>query len=355
MGDKDGKTEKPTAKRLRDSRKRGEVAKSIDVVSAVALLVYAVLFVQLCEFAINHFAPYFVNYLTMLSDPSKAMDNLNKILIQGLLMMLIMAAPFMVIAIFIGIAGNFIQVGLLFTTDPLKPDFKRLNPINGFKQLFSLSALQNFAKSLMKLAIVGYLCYQEYVKAIPELTKLDGVGTGKILQFTLDTCKNLGTKIGVCLVIISVFDYAFQRYTYTKNLKMTKQEVKDEVKQMEGDPQVKAQRKQKHQEIVRNAVSKVKDATVVLANPTHLAIAIQYDAAGAGVPQVLAKGADDVAMRMKEEARKQNVPIIENKPLARALYPKVNPGDFIPAEFYEAIAEVIALVYKLEREAKGKI
>lgn len=355
MGDKDGKTEKPTPKRIRDSRKRGEVAKSPDVVAAVALFVFAMLFVPLCEFSINHFSPYFVNYLEMLANPDQMIGSLGKIAFQAILMIFIMTGPFMLIAIVIGIVGNIVQVGLLFTATPIKPDFKKLNPLNGLKQMFSLRALQNLAKSLVKLIIVGYLCYRKYVETIPTLTSLSEVGTGKVLLFMLNICKDLATQIGILLVVVSVFDYAFQRYTHMKSLKMSKQEIKDEMKQMEGDPQVKAQRKARHREMIRNAVAQVKDATVVLANPTHLAIAIKYDAEGAGVPQVLAKGADDVAMRIKEEAKRQNVPVIENKPLARALYPKVDAGDFIPVEFYEAIAEVIALVYKLEQEAKGKI
>ena len=234
--------------------------------------------------------------------------------------------------IVIGIVGNIVQVGLLFTATPIKPDFKKLNPLNGLKQMFSLRALQNLAKSLVKLIIVGYLCYKKYVETIPTLTSLSEVGTGKVLLFMLNICKDLATQIGILLVVVSVFDYAFQRYTHMKSLKMSKQEIKDEMKQMEGDLQVKVQRKAKHREMIRNAVAQVKDVTVVLANPTHLAIA-----------------------RIKEEAKKQNVPIIENKPLARALYPKVDDGDFIPVEFYEAIAEVIAFVYKLEQEEKGKI
>ena len=334
MGDKDGKTEKPTPKRIRDSRKRGEVAKSPDVVAAVALFVFAMLFVPLCEFSINHFSPYFVNYLEMLANPDQMIGSLGKIAFQAILMIFIMTGPFMLIAIVIGIVGNIVQVGLLFTATPIKLDFKKLNPLNGLKQMFSLRALQNLAKSLVKLIIVGYLCYKKYVETIPTLTSLSEVGTGKVLLFMLNICKDLATQIGILLVVVSVFDYAFQRYTHMKSLKMSKQEIKDEMKQMEGDPQVKAQRKAKHREMIRNAVAQVKDA---------------------GVPQVLAKGADDVAMRIKEEAKKQNVPIIENKPLARALYPKVDAGDFIPVEFYEAIAEVIALVYKLEQEAKGKI
>ena len=172
------------------------------------------------------------------ANPDQMIGSLGKIAFQAILMIFIMTGPFMLIAIVIGIVGNIVQVGLLFTATPIKPDFKKLNPLNGLKQMFSLRALQNLAKSLVKLIIVGYLCYKKYVETIPTLTSLSEVGTGKVLLFMLNICKDLATQIGILLVVVSVFDYAFQRYTHMKSLKMSKQEIKDEMKQMEGDPQV---------------------------------------------------------------------------------------------------------------------
>lgn len=162
-------------------------------------------------------------------------------------------------------------------------------------------------------------------------------------------------QIALVLLVLGLADFAYQSFSRTKKLKMTKQEIKEEMKQMEGDPKVKAQRKAKYQAMVRNSIAQVKDATVVLANPTHLALAIKYDKTETPVPQLLAKGADEVAMKMKEEARKNDVPIIENKPLARAIYLKIEAGEFIPEEFFEPVADLIALVYRLDEEAKYKI
>lgn len=220
--------------------------------------------------------------------------------------------------------------------------------------MFSLRALQNLAKSLVKLIIVGYLCYKKYVETIPTLTSLSEVGTGKVLLFMLNICKDLATQIGILLVVVSVFDYAFQRYTHMKSLKMSKQEIKDEMKQMEGDPQVKAQRKAKHREMIRNAVAQVKDATVVLANPTHLAIAIKYDAEGAGVPQVLAKGADDVAMRIKEEAKSKTCRSSKTNRWHGRFILKSMPAILFRSNFMKPSQKSLLLFTSLSRKQKER-
>src|SRR5699024_6869537 len=180
-------------------------------------------------------------------------------------------------------------------------------------------------------------------------------GTEKLLYFLLDFIKELAQQIGIFLVILAFVDYLFQRYSHRKNLKMTKQEVKEEYKQMEGDPQVKSQRKALYQEMSKNTISHVKEASVLITNPTHFAIALRYDPKQDVVPVVLAKGRDELAQRMKKEAKIQKVPMIENRPVARALYAQVKAGDTIPVQWYEAVAEIIALVYQLEEKNKGKL
>ncbi|GBG94919.1 flagellar biosynthetic protein flhB [Ligilactobacillus salitolerans] len=353
--DKDGKTEKPTAKRRKDARKKGNVARSPDLTAALALLVFALIFVPAWQFSLGHFLPYLTGFLEQMGNYEHMYTDLPKVGLQAVLMIVIAAAPFLIVGYLISYLGNFVQIGFLFTTKPLKPDFKRLNPLSGLKRMFSLDAVINLAKTTAKFILIAFLCYRKYVSSLRDILNASSVGAAKILFFILNFCKELGVQIALVLLILGLVDLTYQNFSRTKKLKMSKQEIKEEMKQMEGDPQVKAKRKAQYQAMVRNSIAQVKDATVVLANPTHLALAIKYDKEETPVPQLLAKGADEVAQKMKAEAKKQNVPIIENKPLARAIYPKLEAGDFIPEEFFEPVANLIALVYRLDQEAKGKI
>ncbi|AUJ30654.1 flagellar biosynthesis protein FlhB [Liquorilactobacillus hordei] len=355
MADKDGKTEKPTPKRLKDARKKGEVPKTPELNIAVSLLIFAFIILPLWEFILQEFLPYLTQMIEQVAEFKVQISDLPKVAIQAVLMILLLASPFMLISVFLGTFINIMQVGLLFTWKPLKPDFKKLNPVNGFKQMVGLRSLVNIAKTLAKLGVIIYLCYQQFMAEIPTIINLNDVGLQKILYFVLDFTRSLIEKISFFLLVVAIFDYAYQRYTHRKSLKMTKQEIKDEFKQQEGDPKVKAQRKAKYQAMSRNAISKVKEATVMVTNPTHYAIAIKYDPQKEGIPLLLAKGADDLAQRMKAEAKKMHVPMIENRPVARAIYAKVEPGEFIPAEMYESVATIIALVYQLEEKEKNKI
>ncbi|MCS6142191.1 EscU/YscU/HrcU family type III secretion system export apparatus switch protein [Latilactobacillus curvatus] len=353
--DKDGKTEKPTPKRKRDARKKGNVARSPDLTAALALLTFSFIFIPAWQFGLGKFFPYMTGFIEQLDNYQVLYADLPKVGLQAILMVLIVAAPFLVVGYLISFLGNFVQIGFLFTAKPLKPDFKRLNPLSGFKRMFSLDAIVNLGKTLAKFLLIAYLCYRKYISTLRDILNAGSVGPAKILFFILNFCKELGMQIALVLLVLGLADFGYQSFSRTKKLKMTKQEIKEEMKQMEGDPKVKAQRKAKYQAMVRNSIAQVKDATVVLANPTHLALAIKYDKTETPVPQLLAKGADEIAMKMKEEARKNDVPIIENKPLARAIYPKIEAGEFIPEEFFEPVADLIALVYRLDEEAKYKI
>jgi len=353
--DKDGKTEKPTPKRKKDARKKGNVARSPDLTAALALLTFSFVFIPAWEFGLGKFLPYFTNLIEQLGNYQNLYADLPKVGLHAVLMVVIVGAPFLALGYLISYLGNFVQVGFLFTSKPLKPDFKRLNPLSGLKRMFSMDSLVNLGKTLAKFILIAYLCYRKYISTLRDIVNAGTVGAPKILFFVLNFCKELGMQIALVLLVLGLADFAYQSYSRNKKLKMSKQEIKEEMKQMEGDPKVKAQRKAKYQAMVRNSIAQVKDATVVLANPTHLALAIKYDKKETPVPQLLAKGADEVALKMKEEAKKNDVPIIENKPLARAIYPKIEAGEFISEEFFEPVADLIALVYRLDEEAKHKI
>ncbi|KRL05500.1 flagellar biosynthesis protein FlhB [Liquorilactobacillus oeni] len=355
MADKNGKTERPTQKRLRDARKRGEVPKSQEVNAAVALFVFSLVMLPSWEFVIEHFLPYLTQFIEQTATYNIQYSDLPKVALQAVLMLFLLAAPFMLLSVLISFLANFFQTGFLFSTKPLKPDFKKINPVNGLKQMLGLRAIFNMGKTLAKFAVIVYFCYREFMNNIPILLNLSGAGAPKVLFFVLDFARDLTFKVAILLLVIALTDYFYQRYSFRKNLRMTKEEVKEEFKQQEGDPKVKSQRKSRYQAMVRNAISKVKEATVLITNPTHFALAIKYDPKKEGIPVLLAKGKDELAQRMKAQARKEHIPMIENRPVAHAIYAQVEPGEFVPPELYESVAEIIALVYQLEEKEKNKI
>lgn len=350
MADKDGKTEQPTAKRLKDTRKKGEVPKSPDLNAAIALAAFTVLLLPLGQFLVGHLFPYLKQTFQHLYLYETSFHDLPQVVLQAMLLFFLLAGPFLLIGFVISILSNLLQVGLLFTSKVLKPNFGKLNPVNGFKQMFSKQALMNMGKTLAKFGVIVYLCYKKVLLIIPNLVNVSEAGTQRLLVFLLTFIHDLFLEIALFMLVIGLIDYMYQRYSHKKRLRMTKQEIKDEFKQSEGDPQVKAQRKAKHREMSRNAIAHVKESTVLITNPTHYAIALKYEPEKEGVPRVLAKGADELAQRMKQEATKHGIPMIENRLIARTLYKEVEPGDFIPVEMYESVAEIIALVYQLEEK-----
>lgn len=350
--EKDGKTEKPTPKRLRDSRKKGEVGKSQDLPIALSVFGFAFLLSPFVLYLFKHFIPYLKGYLQNLGNYQASFTALPRLLIHSILLFFLLGVPFFLLAMSLGFITNIVQVGFLVSPKALKPSFKRLNPVNNIKQMIGPQAFMNTLKTIAKLLVVVIFCYQEFMKSLAELINTSTFGIQKLILFFLEIAHRLFLKVAILLVILGIFDYMFQKYQHQKRLKMSKQEIKEEYKQMEGDPKIKSQRRAQYQAMVRNSISQVKQATVVITNPTHFAIAIRYDEAKDAVPVVLAKGVDSIAQRMKQEAEKQEVPMIENRTVARALYAQVEPGQAIPLEFYESLAEIIVLVYQLEKKAK---
>ncbi|NME42042.1 EscU/YscU/HrcU family type III secretion system export apparatus switch protein [Lactobacillus agilis] len=353
--DKSDKTEKPTPRRIREARKEGQVAKSQDLGAAAVLLGLAGFFIPAWQFVIQNYLPYMVASLQNLTIYQAQMNDLSKLALQAIWLIILGSLPFMGISLGIGLFINLVQTRLNFSVKALKPDFKKLNPVTGIKNMFSMQAFMNLAKTIAKLAVIVYLCVKKYQAAISTIAQLSQMEMGQILYFVLHFAQELMLQIALVFLVLGGLDYIYQRHSLMKQLKMSKQEIKEEVKQNEGDANIKAQRKAKYQQMLQNAIANVKDATVVITNPTHFAVAIQYEKDGLGIPQVIAKGADEIAQRMKAEAKKLEVPMVENVPLARGLYAKVKVGDVIPDEFFGPVAEVLALVYQLEEEAKHKI
>lgn len=352
LGDR---TEAPSGKKLADVRNRGQVAKSTDLGAAIDLI-GAVLIIAFLGGA--GVAVFGVMMRRMLSGevPGAPLDfgsirplvmyagyEAAKILIPGMLLMFAVAA-----------LGQYVQVGYLFTTETLKPKIEKLNPITGFKRLFQLQSTFRNAMSIVKLALVGTVGTIVILNNAPRLVSLPNLDLLGGMLMVLKITVELVAWLLALLLIIGIADFAFQKWRHFEDNKMTKQEVKDERRGMDGDPEVKSRQLRMAREIALQRVNQdVPKADVVVTNPTHFSVAIRYDQETMAAPRVVAKGADELAFRIREVARRHEVPIVERPPLARALYWNVDVGHEIDPEMYEAVAEVLAYVYRLEQRAKA--
>lgn len=357
FAEKDGpggeKTETATAKKRKDARQKGQVMKSAEIVTALVLLA-AFFMLKICGGLIYGGITRFSRHILVEYAPSfgdlTARAMLGLYLDAGIAFLL-SAGPVMAVAGAVAFAANAAQVGFQFTAEPLrfKPD--RLNPVAGFKRMFSSRSLFNLLKSSVKVLIVGYVAYSFINGKLPELTVLLGANIRVIERNGFELIFSLAFRICAAILALAVVDYAWQWRQYERDLKMTKQEVKEEYKQMEGDPKIKAKIKEKQRRIsMQRMMSDVPKADVVITNPTHYAVAVKYDLAIADAPVVLAKGQGYVALRIRGLAEDNAVPIVENKPLARTLFETVDVGAKIPAELYHAVAEVLAFVYNVKNK-----
>jgi flagellar biosynthesis protein FlhB len=347
MSKREGKTELPTEKKKRDSKKKGTVAKSADLGPWVAVLVATYLIPRTVssveEAAVSSLDS--IRTIAAQPDPNMAVKILGSSLWEGFIAMM----PLMGVLVLVGIVATVAQTGLVLSGHPLKPDIKRLNPIEGAKRLFSTKSLWDTAKQFAKAGAISWLAWPEVQDISDQLTRngrvglLEGMGIGGQAL--------LGMVRTVCWVVlvIAFLDFGFQRRQKLLDLKMTKQEVRDEYRNSEGDPMVKGRIKQLQMAMSKaRMMQEVPTASVVVTNPTHLAIAIRYDAAAGGAPTIVAAGADAVAAKIREAAVQAGVPIVEAKPLARTLWRTCDVGDEIPIQLYEAVAKVLAFIRKIK-------
>ncbi|HBA04521.1 MAG TPA: flagellar biosynthesis protein FlhB, partial [Clostridium sp.] len=348
--DSGDKTEKPTPKKLQDAKKKGQVAKSKELSSALTLLAATLVIAILSSFVLkvlsSSMTKYLGSYLNFQLSQESLVGLLIKIFIDIFKIFIPVAVPIMVI----GVIGSIIQTGFIYTGDPLKPKFSKLNPISGFKRMFSIRSLVDLVKNLGIVSIVGYIGYKFVIDNYYSLLNFGNLKTGTILTELASLIINVFVKVGIALLIIGCIDFLYQKFQHNKDLKMTKQEIKEEYKQQEGDPIVKGKRKQKQREMaMRRMMQSVPDATVVITNPTHIAVALKYEENSGKAPIVVAKGSEYVALKIKEKAIENNVPIIENKPLARLMFKEVDLDKEIPFDMYKAVAEILVLVYKMKK------
>jgi flagellar biosynthetic protein FlhB len=351
----EGRTEDPTEQKIRKAREEGKVAKSQDVTATVVLLGTIAALALVSRGIFNTLQDMMKYYLSLVSSPPVDDSGILVSAFFGYFTRIML--PIAAVAFVAAYIGNVVQVGFLFTTKPLKPDFKRIAPnfVKYFKRsLFSTEALFNLIKSIVKVVIVvgiSYLNIQSRIQEILSLVRrpfMDGFFLIADLAFVIIV------EAAIVMLIFSLLDYWFQRRQHRDSLKMTKQEVKEERKNYEGDPQVKARLRQRMREILQaNMMRKVPEADVVVTNPTHFAVALEYQRASMDAPRVTAKGQDHLAQRIKAIAAENDVPVMENKPLARALYADVEVGDQIPVQHYQAVAEVLKLVYRMNNQKEA--
>ena len=356
MNDKDNKTEEATPKRLKDAKKKGQVAKSGDLSAAASLLIFIMSIGVLGNYLFSNSLKFLKTSLQTDYTILITKSNLGSLFIKNIINFGVLILPFVLIAMVIGISISLVQTGFIFSTEPLKPDLKRLNPIEGFKGIFSKKSIFNLVKNILKLFLVFYMTYKNLTKNINQIINSGNLGTEKIFFFLLDFIKDLTFNIILVMFALSIVDYVFQKRDFKKNLRMTKQEVMDEFKEMEGNPEIKSFRASKQRQIsMSRMMSSIKESTVVVTNPTHIAVVLRYDSKLDKAPIVTAKGEDYLAEKIKEVARINKIPIMENRELARAMYRKVEIGDQVPVDLYKAVAEILAVVYQMQEKNKGKI
>ncbi len=351
------KTEEPTAKKLTDARNDGKVAKSRELDNAVGLLLLFVLLQvtmsSLGNGLIGSFETFYNRIPEYVKENGRGMTGraVSQILQPAILNMLLMVLPFFAVGFLAMVVINILQVKWKVTTKPLKPDFKKFNPINGFKRIFSKDSLVELLKSIAKIGLIMWVAYSSIMEHQRNLLLLYSMSLMQAIMLVGSVVIDTGMKISMAYFVIAIVDFIYQKWKFKDEMKMTKQEVKDEYKNAEGDPQIKGKQRQRMREASqRRMMQDVPKADVVITNPTHYAVALKYDAEEAQAPIVLAKGTDYLALQIKEKAKEAKVEIVENKPLARMLYANVEIGEEIPPELYQTVAEILAAVYRMKNK-----
>ena len=344
------RTEKATPKRRRDARKKGQVAQSRELPSVMILMTALGFFYFAGSWIFGSFLQVIGGVYGQLDTLRlDAISDVNAFSVEIFKKVLLILIPFFVPILIAGMAGNIGQIGFEMHGEPMRPKLTRLNPIAGLKKLVSLRSLVELIKSIIKILFIGGIAFgivKNEITAMPALMQQEVVD---ILLFIGRVAFKIFFFVCLALIVLAFLDYVYQRWQYEQSLKMTKQEVKDERKQIEGDPKVKGRIRRVQLELARRRMMEaVPEADVVITNPVHLAVALKFDAVKMVAPTIVAKGSGYVAERIKEIARNHQVPIVENKPLAQALHKMVEIGEFIPVELYRAVAEVLAYVYRLK-------
>jgi flagellar biosynthetic protein FlhB len=344
------RTEKATGKKRREARQKGQVAQSKEISSAMILITVLGIFYFSGAWIFRNLAELIIGvYQNIDTFRFNRISDASTFSLEVMYQFLAVVLPFLLPIAFIGLIANVLQVGFQITTEAMTLKLDKLNPISGMKRFVSLKSLVELVKSIVKISFIGSIAYFLVKSDIKEFPLLIHQEVGQILVFIARTSLKVGFFVCLAMIVLALLDYIYQRWQYEQDLKMTKQEVKDEHKQTYGDPKVKARIRGIQMEMARRRMMEaVPEADVVITNPTRLAIALKFDAREMVAPRVLAKGSGHIAHRIREIAVEHQIPVVEEKPLAQALFKMVEIGEYIPAELYRAVAEVLAYVYRLK-------
>jgi len=343
------KTEEATPKRKEEARKKGQVAKSVELAAACIILAAFGTLNFLGTYMYNEITGFMRFMLTHLATTDLTVGSAYQLFVEFALVFFRVVLPLMIIILAVAIAVNCLQVGFVLSFEPITPQLNRINPIRGMQRLFSLRSLVELVKSLAKLLIIVWVIYRFGRQHFGEVVQLVNAEIRQSVAVTADLTVDMALQIGWALLILAAADYSYHWWDNRRSLRMSKQEVKQELKETEGDPLIKSKIKERQRAMaMRRMMQEVPHADVVITNPTHLAVALKYDKS-MSAPVVVAKGQGLVAEKIREIAREHGVTIVENKSLARTLYATLDIGQTIPPELYQAVAEVLAYVYRLKK------
>jgi flagellar biosynthesis protein FlhB len=346
-GGNDNKTEKPTARRLQKAREKGQIARSKEIPSAAVLFGSLLILFYFGKTIVQTLELEMCNLLRVQIPSELTMAYLSSLFRSVALRVSVIIVPVMLAMVVLSIGSNVLQGGFLVSSQALKFKFNQLNPASGIKRLFSKNSLMQLAKSLVMVIVVSIISYQVVCKYIPIYPRLVLMDANQLLYWTATISYEIFIRVAVLLVILAIADYCFQRYQFHEQLKMSKQEVKDEHKDMEGDPMIKGRIRRMQREMARKRMmSDVPTADVIITNPTHYSVALSYKMNSMEAPKVVAKGVGFLAFKIRELAQQHGIPLVENRPLAQTLYKTVEIGQYIPANLFKAVAEILAYVYK---------
>ncbi|EYE88807.1 flagellar biosynthesis protein FliR [Fervidicella metallireducens AeB] len=346
----DDKTEEATPKKLQEARKKGQVPKSVELNSAIILFGAVLVLTFISNYYYNNGRLFIIESFKFIKKDDLGLTDVANIFIYMIKNGLIAGLPVILTVMILGIVANIAQVGFLVSSEGLKPKLEKLNPIEGFKRIFSKRSIVELLKSIAKIALIFFVSYKYISSKIFEILKTSDLNPNGVFSFVKNILDTQLNRVIIIMIVIGITDFIFQKRQFKRDMRMTKQEVKEEYKQTEGDPQLKSKIRQKQRQLaMRRMMHEVPKATVVITNPTHYAVALKYERGKNSAPTVIAKGVDVVALRIKEIAKENSVPIVENKALARALYAKVEIDQSIPMELYQAVAEILAYVYSLKK------
>jgi flagellar biosynthetic protein FlhB len=344
------KTEPATPRRREEARKKGQVAKSVEV--STALIVLAAFL------GLNLLGPYLTSqlkdtvhyFLANMAAWQGDAAGFKALFLVALVRLALIVGPIMLMFLLVGSLSQIVQVGFMTSGEGLKPNLARINPLEGFKRIFSKRAIVELFKSILKVGLIGYLVYTQVRGNLEWLPQLGLLPLSQSARLMADSIYRVGIRVGLVLMVIAAFDYWFQRREFEDSIKMSKEEIKEEFRQLEGDPLIRSRIRQRQRQIAsQRMMQAIPTADVIVTNPTHYAIAIRYSPEDMAAPQVVAKGRGIIAQKIKEEGQKHRITTVEDPELARALYATTEVGQEIPAELYPAVAEVLAFVYRLKR------